>query len=79
MTLTALIYATIFVVLTFALVVWHFWPRHEDGKPFGLDEVEDLMKRFQTERQVGRDGSRMMMLLIAAIATIAIALSRSKE
>lgn len=77
MTFTALIYATVFVILILALAAWHFWPRHDDGSPYSAEEVDEVINR--SPKHPKSDGSRIMLVLIGLIALIAVALSGGKH
>lgn len=73
MTFTALIYATVFVMLMLTLAIWRFWPRHEDGSPYSIEEVDEFLNRFPKPPR--GNGSRAILALIGLIALIAVALS----
>lgn len=75
MTFTALIYAVVFVLLSLGLVLWYFWPRHEDGSPYSPEEVDEFVSRFPKQTD---GGARTALVLVSIVALIAVALSAAK-
>lgn len=76
MSWSTLTFAAALVVFFVIGTVWWYWPQHDDGTRYSIEEMDGLIKNHPAK---GSGGSQLPFILLSLITAIALALASARH